>query len=383
MIYNINKIAIATHHLVYGAPQALKDYLVSRKITKLLYISHPLFVDNTKSFFEVIVKSKVQIKKQWSFRLPISILNYPLELLLTIFWVVKQKEKYDIFIGVDNLNAFAGIILKKLGLVKKVIYYTIDFVPKRFTYPPLDNLYHWADALCLKYADETWNVSPRISEAREKFKGLRRSLYNRQKIVPIGVWTDKIKKIPFANVKKHQLLYLGSLVKKQGVQLIISVIPDIIKKIKDFHFLIIGGGSYESALQRLAIALKVEKHITFKGWVKNRKLLDSLLSDSALAVAMYRKESDNYSYFADPTKLKDYLSAGLPIIMTNVPHSAPEIVKNQCGTIINYSKEDLKKALLKYLTDEEMLKTYRQNALRYIKKFDWNIIFGRSLNPLL
>jgi len=33
------------------------------------------------------------------------------------------------------------------------------------------------------------------------------------------------------------------------------------------------------------------------------------MKDSAVSIAMYDKEKDTFTYYADPTKLKDYLSA--------------------------------------------------------------------------
>lgn len=41
-------------------------------------------------------------------------------------------RKYDFFIGFESINALAGIILRKLGKVKTVIYYVSDYSPKRF-----------------------------------------------------------------------------------------------------------------------------------------------------------------------------------------------------------------------------------------------------------
>ena len=227
-----SEIVIATHYLVYGAPQALRDYLLNNKIKELLFIGHPLIIDETKSFREIIIKGSVISKRYFPLRAKHSFLNYFPEFCLSLFWVLSRKKKYNLFIGVDGLNAFVGIILRKLGRVNKVVFYTIDYVPIRFPNKFFNRFYHWLDKFCLKNADETWNVSPRIAEGREKIKGLKKSDYPRQKVVPIGVWLDKIKRTSWERVKKHQLLFVGNLLKKQGVQLVIQAIPEISKKFR-------------------------------------------------------------------------------------------------------------------------------------------------------
>ena len=102
------------------------------------------------------------------------------------------------------------------------------------------------------------------------------------------------------------------------------------------------------------------------------------MADSALAIAMYDKTKDTFTYYADPTKLKDYLSAGLPILLTDVPFNAQDIQKASCGIIVQYDSKILAKAIIKVLQDEKTLHTYRNNAITYIQKFDWEKIFDRA-----
>lgn len=375
------RIIIATHSLVYGAPQALREYFMSNKIMSLLFISHPLQVDDSRSYLEIIKKGRsIHIEKSF-LRTQISFINYFIETLLSIFWVYKNQDKIDVFVGVDPLNCAVGVVLKKLGKAKKLVYYTIDYVPKRFNNRLLNNIYHRIDLFCLANADETWNVSPRIAEGREKIRGISRKKFMNQKVVPIGVWMDKVKRLPFNKIKKHQLLFIGNLLEKQGVQLVLDAIPSIIRKIPDFHFLIVGGGEYESVLRQKVKILKLEKYVTFTGWVKEREKLDSIMADSAVAIAMYDKRKDTFTYYADPTKLKDYLSAGLPILLTDVPYNARDLEVNKCALVIRYDKQDISNAIIKLLKDEETLKRYRKNSISYITQYEWRNIFEKALKP--
>jgi len=371
---------ISTHYLVYGAPQALREYLIKNKAKKLLFIAHPLEIDSNRSYFEITKKGKVEIKNISCLRTKTPLFNYLIEFFLTLYWVFFSKGKHDLFIGVDNLNTLAGIILRFFRKVDKVIYYTIDYSPQRFQNKLLNSFYHKIDNLCVKYADVVWNVSSRIAEGRLKTKGL--GFLKKQKVVPIGVWPERIKRRRFEEIKGHQLLFLGHLLEKQGVQKVIDAVLAIIKEIPDFLFLIIGGGEYESILREKVNKMRLNKYVTFTGWIKEREEIDKLISESACAIAPYDPKKAGFTYYADPTKIKDYLSAGLPVILTNVPYNAEEIEKNECGVVVKYTKENIAQAVIKILKEQNTLKKYRENALNYAKQFDWNKIFSKCLSQI-
>lgn len=375
-------IIIATHYLVYGAPQALREYLLNKRIYTLLFIGHPLKNDITKSYKERVDRGKVIKNEVFPIRTPFNLLNYFIESVLTFLWVISERKHFHVYFGVDPLNACIGIVLKKIGKVRKVVYYTIDYVPVRFQNSLLNNLYHLLDRWCLTHADQTWNVSPRIAEGRESIRGLKLHIYNKQVVVPIGVWMDKVKRLPFEKIHKQQLLFIGNLLEKQGVQIVIDAIPHIIKQIPGFHFLIVGGGEYENSLRSQVRNLKLEKYVTFTGWIKNRAQIDSIMADSALAIAMYDKNTDNFTYYADPTKLKDYMSAGLPILLTDVPYNAKEIEQSGCGKIIEYNARTVARTIIQLLKNETQLRRYRKNTIRYISRFEWSNIFKERLDAL-
>ncbi|MFA6919323.1 MAG: glycosyltransferase, partial [Patescibacteria group bacterium] len=102
-----------------------------------------------------------------------------------------------------------------------------------------------------------------------------------------------------------------------------------------------------------------------------------------MAIAMYNGEVKMLTYYADPTKLKDYLSAGLPILLTNIPHNAQEIQNKKCGFIVEYDKDAVVQAILSLCKDEDTLRQYRDNAINYSRQFDWNTIFKNNLERVL
>lgn len=377
------KIIVVSHIFADGPAQALIKYLTQKNITKeVLFIGHPLLpVPNRPniSFLHHYFKGEdkeIHEKKNIGQRFS---LHYFDNFLTTIYWVLKTNQKWDVFIGANNLNAFSGIVLKWLGRAKKVVFYCVDFAPKRFSNPVVDFFYHFVDRLAVSWVDEIWCLSPRMNEARKKYKKLFVDP-KKSKIVPMGVWSEEIERVPFSKVNKHTLVFMGHLLKKQGVQFVIKAIPKIIKKIRDFKFVVIGKGEYEGPLKKMAEEEKIEKYVSFTGYISDHPEMEKMISQCACAVALYEKGDleRNFTYYADPGKIKDYLGAGLPVIVTNVPYNAYQIKRNGCGIVINYKVEDIVGAVVGIMGDEERLKEYRRKTFLYVRQFDWNKIFNSA-----
>ena len=377
------KFLIVSHIFADGPAQALIKYLTENNVAKeIIFIGHPLLPrpdEPSISFLHQYIKGKKREEKtRRNFGQRFS-LHYLENFFTTMWWLLESHQKSDIFIGANNLNAFAGIILKMLGRVNKVIFYCVDYVPQRFGNPIVNFFYHFLDRLTVYFADEIWNLSPRMVEARKKYKNLEIDP-RKSKIVPMGIWFNEIKRVPFNHIEKHSLVFMGHLLKKQGVQFVIKAIPGIIKKITDFKFVVIGKGEYEEELKRIAAQEGVEKQVFFKGYIKDHEKMENLISKCGCAVALYEKGDlqRNFTYYADPGKIKDYLAAGLPIIMTNVPWNAREIEKIGCGVIVDNNENDIVIAVEKLMKNESNLKEYRQRAITYTKEFDWNKIFNQA-----
>ena len=373
------KLIVVTHQMVYGAPQALKDYLIQKNTQELVFIGLP-FHEQRMVFFEIYKKKKKIFSKIFSRKFSYGFLDYILDFLTVFYLILKQNHKYDFFFGVDGLNCLVGLLLKKMKKANHVVFYSIDFVPIRFKNVILNYIFHTIEKICVNKSDLVWNVSPRIAEGREQFLQIPNDPA-RQIVVPIGVWNKNIIKRDFKDVKRHQLLFVGHLIEKQGVQLVLDAIPDIVTKIPDFKFVIAGGGEYEKILREKIKKLRIEKYAYITGWIRERKKLDDMMSESACAIAAYKPEKEklyNFTYYSDPTKLKDYLGAGLPIILTNVPFNAEKIQSNNCGIIISYSKDNIVRAIIELMGDTEKLKKFRLNTLEMAKEFEWSKIFDKA-----
>lgn len=379
------KIVLSSHYSSTGFIQHLEEFAVEKKIKSLLTIEHPLHSIPNKSFttYKFYEKGKKLSEKKIKVSNRIDIINFIKATLINFWLVAKTLKKWDLYIGSNNLNTFSGIWLRRFGFVKKVVFYTVDFVPNRFSNNTLNNVYHWVDKYCVINSDEVWILSPRMREGRRKHLSLDKKYDKKQILVPEGVWVDRIKKNS-GKTKNHTAVFIGHLVKRMGVQIVIKSIPFIIKKIPDFKFIIIGKGSYKAELERLVEEMKLYKHVDFKGYVDGHRDAERLIASCGVGIATYTKEDESgLTFYADPAKTKLYLGAGIPVVMTDTFYNAYEIQDAGGGKVIKESPKEAASAIISIIGNDEQLKQYRKLSLQFAKQFDYPILLTKHLTRVL
>jgi len=377
------KYILATHVWNDGPSQALREYLI-KKERDFIWIGHPLFYSNKilGSGYSVFVKG-VEVKRRYfKPRNLIGPIKYVLEIMLNIVFALALKSDRDcVYIGYNNLNAFSGIILKKLGQVSKTIYYVIDYMPRRFNNKFLNYLYHKIDQFCVKYTDETWSLNEiAMNNARKKYFNFNayQEGFSVQKEISMGFWKERIKLKEFDEINKKQIAFLGNISEGQGTQFVLKALPEVIKKIPDVKLVVIGSGEYLDTLKKLAVELNIQNNVEFTGFVKDLKDIEKILINSALAIAIYKEGNleTNLPYYTDPGKIKNYLGCGLPILLSIVPPIAKDLEKNNCGLIIGNNPLKISEKIIELFSNEAKLKFYRENVLIFKDQFDWENIFA-------
>lgn len=373
------KVVIAAHISVSGPALDLETYL-SDKVKELTFIGHALFLwNNIPSFKRCWENGKFESKHEaFFYRLPES-MRHIKDVFYTIYWVLRKKERIDLFIGSDNFMSFIGILLKWIGKVDRVILYTIDYVPARFGNQLLNFLYRFFDRISLKYCASVWNVSENIATARKRYGNLGKEKYVDQITVPLGIWYDRIPKISLDKKDRYTLIFLGHLLSKQGLDIVIKAVKRIKNKFPLVKLVVIGKGPDRKRLENLAKRIGVIESVSFLGFVEDHRKVEQILAKCTIAVATYKPEPGSFTYFADPGKIKSYLGAGLPIILTDVPKIAPELEKRKCAVICKYDESDVATKITDLLSNETTLGTYSANALRIAKDYDWNKVFSKAM----
>lgn len=377
------KVVISAHIFATGPALELEEYLKD-KVANLVFIGHP-FMDrlDKRSFYRSYTKGgKVLEHKAFDWNLP-GVLMMVKDGVYTLYWVFSKNKNKDLYIGSDNYLAFLGLILKKLGKVKKVIFYSIDYVPNRFNVSILNYVYHFFDKYCLKNCDMVWNVSERMTSVREEFEGIKSEDSAPKIVVPLGIWYDRIPKISLKDKEKNTIVFMGHILEKQGIDVVLEAISKVKNKIPTIKLKIVGKGPYEEKLKLLTKKLKIINNVVFLGYIESHEEVEKILARSTIAVATYKPTPDSFTYFADPGKIKNYIAASLPVIVTDVPAIAKVLEKKKCGLVVKYDSDSVANAILDLLTKKNKLKIYSDNARKFGKQFDWNNVFSIALKKSL
>lgn len=365
--------------------QNLKTYLLENYNCNLMYIYHPM-LDIKEGYqissgFDLFKGNKLLLNKKayhWKLYWPFSYLK---DVIYTFCWGVKFAKKIDVYFAAGNLNPLMGIVLRQLGFVKKVVYYSQDYYPVRFKNSFFNWIYFLMDKFCVKFSDETWNVNPRIARIRHDKLG---NGIRKQYTVPGCIWFHKVKRLPFNKINRNKIIYRGTLQEFMGIDLVIRAMPLILKKFPNLVFEIIGVGKDRERLVNLCKRLNVSKHVIFHGFVPGREQLERVLSDAAIGIATFNTSIlDDKVKNSDPGKIKDYMLMGMPVITTKEVYYHQKITDQKCGLVVKYNKNELAVAVIKLLQDRHLLKKYRNNAIKFIEKFDCNYILKFNLERII
>jgi glycosyltransferase involved in cell wall biosynthesis len=179
------------------------------------------------------------------------------------------------------------------------------------------------------------------------------------------------------NRADKDLLFVGRLVEKKGIEYLLEAMPEIVKQQPKTRLTIVGSGPMENALKMQVHRLGIANGITFHGAVNNSQLPD-----------LYRRAT----VFVAPsivTILGDQEGLGLvlvealacecPVIASDLPAIRDVIIEGRTGLLVpEKSPEALAKAVLKLLAEADLRGHLAANGRNHVtRNFDWSVISRR------
>lgn len=171
--------------------------------------------------------------------------------------------------------------------------------------------------------------------------------------------------------KAKIILTVARLAPWKGIDKVIHVLPGILKEVPEVKYIVIGEGD-KSNLEKLAESYKLKDKIILAGRMVYSEM--PYWFKSADILVLY----SGYEGFSHV--ILEAMAAGIPIIVSKKGGNPEAIDDEVNGLLIPMNKnEELKKAIIKVLTNQEFAEKLVKRGEERIKKFNWDNLIKQTL----
>lgn len=282
-----------------------------------------------------------------------------------------KKENIDVIHCNTPVGGIIGRICGKKGNVNKVIYTVHGF--HFYKGAPLINrtIFKMSEWIMAHWTDVIVTINQEDYEAAKKFRLKKNGKVYKINGVGIdtqeyGISSQERKKIRNKLGFKEEdfiCISVGDLVKNKNLTTLIRAIS--LLKGENIHYVVCGKGPEEKNLRQLAKNLGVEGKVHFMGF---RKDIKNLLGISDCFLMSSKREGL-------PRSVMEAMATGIPCIVSDIRGNIDLIENNENGFLcepndyVNFAR-----AIVKIQNDKNIVKKFRINNLKKIKKYDSKIV---------
>jgi glycosyltransferase involved in cell wall biosynthesis len=362
--------AIAANGFAEGPAQALRDYVVEGG-ARVVTILHPLTREQGTRHVVTTYRDGQAVDER-TIRVPLRPpASYAFDPLVPLL-----PPRVETWFGFNPLACARGLAARRFGRARRVVLWSVDFVPDRFGAGTLaTRVYDRVDRTCCRSADARVELSEAARDARNRRHRLA-SDATPTHVVPMGAWLDRVPTTGPDGFRRRRVVFLGHLVPRQGVDMLLDAVSLLHDRGEPVEADVIGTGPLEASLRERA-----REGVRFHGFVSDHREVEQLLAEASVGIAPYRPE-ETFTQYADPGKLKAYLASGLPIVLTDVPPNAHELARHGGAEIVPYDAAAIADAVSRILASPDRWQERRAAALEHARQFDWPVLLSDLLRKL-
>lgn len=273
-------------------------------------------------------------------------------------------HSYD-FATANDLDTLLGLYKATKIRHKKLIYDSHEYfteVPELVRRPKTQKKWRNIEQHIFPKLKRCITVCDSIAEIYHKTYGVRvsviRNLPYRLEVVPPKAQLQ----LPSSNV----ILYQGALNMGRGLETMIQAM----QYIDNACLLIIGDGDIRAELQKISNESGLSRRIIFTGKIPFHEL-PAYTQLATIGISLEEDLGGNYHY-ALPNKLFDYIQAGKPVLVSNLPEMAQIVSTYQCGEIVkDREPHNLAKQISNLLADNDRLNNFHTQCINAAQELCW------------
>lgn len=308
------------------------------------YMSKPTYFRKYK--MGLLVQEKVFSHYKGNNSIIMNLYNYLLFVYCLLFFVPRKT-----FILTNAPIYCFGYFAFTVFKLHKFVLWLGDYYPQKSIFISIYNMFVDYLNKTLKYV---LYISPPL---RVIYVGKRKNKYS--SVVQLGMDDKRIGHRK--NNSRIKLGFIGIVRNQQGIELAFSYLTHK----KNISLDIVGDGYWLSHYKQLARKLRIENRVTFYGSVEDISLI---FKKWDIGIALYEDTRDNLSKYCEPTKLKNYLSYGLPVITTKATYFSKEVEQRGVGVVVDETIESLEIAIEEIVSNYDI---YQGKISRLLKKYEY------------
>ena len=251
-----------------------------------------------------------------------------------------------------------GLLLKLKG--KKIIYDVHEDLPRQvmskgYIYPifrkPISSLVAYLEKLIARRLTAVITVTPEIN--------MRFSIYNKNSFIISNY--PRIEELELTEPKKKsdsEVCYIGGITRVRGLETLI----DSLEK-TDVTLNLAGNFESDEFKKKLMNKPGWEK-VNYLGFLTRKETFE-VLSRSIAGLVTFYPEPNHIS--ARPTKLFEYMLAGIPVIASDFPIWKEFLNQNECGISVDPTNpKDISKAIMFFVNNPDLAKKMGENGKKVV-----------------
>lgn len=169
------------------------------------------------------------------------------------------------------------------------------------------------------------------------------------------------------------LLTIARLTPWKGVDTLIEIMPDLIKKYGKINLVVVGAGTELDRLKRLAQKLNVVEKVFFQGQLPRQGISEHLAAADSFLL--------NTNYEGMSHTILEAMKASVPVITTKIGGNPETITNKQTGLLVAYrDKKQWLEAICWLLDHPDAARRLAQQAQQDLKRFSWPNLIEATVN---